>query len=247
MKRNFIITIAISFIITIFLINNISALTLKLTPSTLYLNGESGKKICEKLTIEYSVVNGLVEARDLWAEKNLNTKDLHAHNLSAEEVGIEFEYPKSLKINNQEIVDVCVKAETGGLYHGALFYKTITTTGNTGIELNVWVVVNITKETQDIEIQTNTNNESSEKIVSSRSSSHSKSLTNQDNLLISTNEEINNSIKNENTVLRITGNAVNLKKDGSITNIFIVTTISLLMVFTLLMLLNIKKKNRGKR
>lgn len=120
-------------------ITNVSALTLEITPGSLVLNGEPNTKICSKLTIDYSVPNGLVEGRDLWAEEGVTDKDLSLHTLDAEDLDLIVSYPESVRITGREDVDVCVTAPEG-LYHGALLYRTMQG-GGVGIELNVWVTV----------------------------------------------------------------------------------------------------------
>jgi hypothetical protein len=234
MKRELIFTISV--VIIILLINNISALSLKLMPSTLYLNGEQNKEICEKLTIEYSIVNGLVEGRDLWAEKNLNTKDLHAHNLSMEDAGLTITYPKSVRINGQKDVDICVNAQSAGLYHGALFYKTITTTGNTGIELNIWIIANITSLAETNSVVQNSSNQS----ISEKSSSHA---SNKHSTAILPNLE--NYSSNENTNSKVSGEIIlNSKEKNFQMNLFIPLTIFLLMLLILTVEILYTKKKR---
>ena len=68
MKKKFIIATIVMIGMILLVITNVSALTLKLEPSSLVLNGEPNTEICTKLTIEYSVPNGLIEGRDLWTE-----------------------------------------------------------------------------------------------------------------------------------------------------------------------------------
>ncbi len=121
-------------------VTNVSALTLRLEPSSLVLNGEPDTEICTKLTIEYSVPNGLVEGRDLWAEEGEIKKDLSLHTLDASELNLEVSYLEKVNILGSKDVDICVTAEDKGLYHGALLYRTMQG-GGVGIELNVWVIV----------------------------------------------------------------------------------------------------------
>lgn len=124
--------------VMIFLVSNTNALTLKLNPSSLILNGEPNTQLCTKLTIEYSVPDGLVEGRDLWEQEGVSNKILSEHTLSANDLGLEVTYLKSLNIMGSEDVDVCVTAPEG-LYHGALLYKT-KQSGMIGIELNSWII-----------------------------------------------------------------------------------------------------------
>ncbi len=122
--RKKIITTIVMIGMFLLVVANVSALTLQITPGSLTLNGEPNKKICSKLTIEYSFPNGLVEGRDTFGGS------------------INISYPKSVTIpgdKGYEDVDVCVTAPEG-LYHGALLYRTIQS-GSVGIELNVWITV----------------------------------------------------------------------------------------------------------
>jgi len=139
MKKKLITTIVM---IGMFLlvIASVSALTLKITPSSLTFNGEPNKEICTKLTIENSIPNGIVEGRDLWAAEGTTDKDLSLHTLDAEDLGLIVSYPESVNILGSGDVDVCVTAPDKGLYHGALLYRTIQG-GGVGIELAVWITV----------------------------------------------------------------------------------------------------------
>ncbi|KKL49403.1 hypothetical protein LCGC14_2315860 [marine sediment metagenome] len=143
MKKKFIIATIVMIGMIFLVVTNVSALTLKLEPSKLNLNGEPNTEICTKLTIDYSVPYGLVEGRDLWAEEGVTDKILSLHTLNAEDLGLVVTYPKSVTIpgdKGYEDVDVCVTAPDKGLYHGALLYRTIQS-GSVGIELNVWITV----------------------------------------------------------------------------------------------------------
>ncbi len=138
--------IIILIVVMIFLISNVSALTLKLSPSPLKLYGEPNTEICTKLTIEYSIPDGIVEGRDLWAEEGVTDKDLSLHTLSADDPSLNLvvTYPKSVTVEgNFKDVDVCVTTPDRGLYHGALTYKTIQP-GMIGIALTNWVIVDTT-------------------------------------------------------------------------------------------------------
>jgi len=129
-------------------VTNVSALTLKLEPSKLNLTGNPNEKICTNLNIEYSVYDGLVEGRDLWAEKGVIEKDLSLHTLDAEDLDLIVSYPKSVRIIEDKDINVCVTASDVGLYHGALLYQT-KQTGMVGIELNVWITVNIEEDLEN--------------------------------------------------------------------------------------------------
>ena len=137
--RKKIITTIVMIGMFLLVVANVSALTLKLEPSKLNLNGEPNTEICTKLTIDYSVPNGLVKGRDLWAEEGITDKILSLHTLNAEDLGLIVSYPESVRIIGSEDIDVCVTAPKG-LYHGALLYRTMQG-GSIGIELNVWITV----------------------------------------------------------------------------------------------------------
>jgi len=137
--RKKIITTIVMIGMFLLVVASVSALTLKLEPSKLNLNGEPNTEICTKLTIDYSVLNGLVKGRDLWAEEGITDKILSLHTLDASELNLEVSYPESVRITGSEDIDVCVTAPEG-LYHGALLYRTIQG-GGVGIELNVWITV----------------------------------------------------------------------------------------------------------
>lgn len=105
--------------VLIFLVSNVSALTLKITPSSLTFNGEPNKIICNKLTVENSIPKGVVQVRDDFNES------------------VELTYDNSLTVLGSKDLNVCVKTNEKGLYNGNLIFKTIQEGGNVGVEIKV--------------------------------------------------------------------------------------------------------------
>jgi len=117
--RKKIITTIVMIGMFLLVVASVSAVTLKITPSSLVLNGEPNTKICSKLTIESSIPDGIVEVRDSF------------------EGSIDISYNKSLTVMGSKDVDVCVTSPSKGLYPGYLIYRTIKPGGSIGVELKV--------------------------------------------------------------------------------------------------------------
>ncbi len=237
MKKKFIIATIVMIGMILLVVTNVSALSLKLEPSKLNLTGEPNEKICQNLKIEYSVYNGLVEGRDLWAEEGVTDKNLSLHTLNAEDLGLIVSYPESVNILESEDVDVCVTGPEG-LYHGALLYRTMQG-GSIGIELNVWVTVDIKED-----IKEEDNNSSQDNDESSGSSGGGGSSGGSSSSSGSTDF-----INLEDTGAEITGGAISLGGSKSDENnnsggFLVIVLIILLILIALIVVLSVKKSKR---
>jgi len=238
MKKKFIIATIVMIGMILLVVANVSALTLKLEPSKLNLTGEPNEKICQNLKIEYSVSNGLVEGRDLWAQEGVTDKNLSLHTLDAEDLGLTFDYPKIVKVTGTKDVDICVTAEDKGLYHGALLYRTMQG-GSVGIELNVWVTVDIKEEDNN---PSQDNNKSSDKKTGGSSSGGGGSFSSDDFINL------------KNTGAQMTGGMISMNstsegdennKGGSLLIIMpIILLTSLFILITLIGILFVKKSKK---
>ncbi len=117
MKKSFIIPL----IIIVLLVSNVSALTLKITPSSLTFNGEPDKELCSKLTIESTTPD--VKVSDSF------------------EGSIVLSYDESMTVVGSKDAEVCVTAPSKGLYQGYMIFRTIKPGGSIGVELKVKTTV----------------------------------------------------------------------------------------------------------
>ena len=228
----------------ILILSNISAgnISLKLEPSRLNLTGFTGEKICQELTIEYNIEDGTIEGRDLWAPEGVTEKVLSLHNLEAGVLGLTFEYPKSITVDNSKVVDVCVTASKKGLYHGALLYRTIQS-GNVGIELNVWVTADI-KENIAVKTSTKTSSSSSSSSHSSGSSSSSSSSDSDISYvpLVQKTEESEENLE----VISLTGKLNNVKENPKSNLLLIGIGATFLIIVILISVFAISKGGKKK-
>ncbi len=227
-------------------ITNVSAsdLTLKLEPSKLNLTGEPNTEICQNLKIEYSVYDGSVEGRDLWAEKGVTDKNLSLHTLDAEDLGLVVTYPESVNILGSEDVDVCVTGPEG-LYHGALLYRTIQD-GGVGIELNVWITVDIKEYIKEEDNNSSQDNDESSGSTGGSGSSSGRSGGRSSS---SSGSENFGSITLGDTIAKITGGIINLGGSKSDENnkgsgFLIIIPIVLLILIALIVILSVKKSKK---
>lgn len=213
------------------------SISLKLEPSKLNLTGFTNEKICQELTIEYNIQDGTIEGRDLWAPEGVTEKVLSLHNLNAGALGLIFEYPKSISVDNSKVVDVCVTASTKGLYHGALLYRTIQS-GNVGIELNVWVTADIKEKVGE--------KTSTKKSSSSGSSSHS---SNSDSEVISYVPLVQKTegSKENLEVISLTAKLNNVKESPKSKGLLIGIGATFLIAIILISVLAISKGGKKKR
>ena len=236
MKKELIIIMVGMFIL---ILSNISAgnISLKLEPSRLNLTGFTGEKICQELTIEYNIEDGTIEGRDLWAPEGVTEKVLSLHNLEAGVLGLTFEYPKSITVDNSKVVDVCITASKKGLYHGALLYRTIQS-GNVGIELNVWVTADIKENTA---VKTSTKRSSSSSSSSHSSNSDSEVIS--DVPLVQKTEESKENLE----VISLTGKSSNVKENPKSKGLLIGIGATFLIAIILISVLAISKGGKKKR
>ena len=225
-------------------LSSISAgdITLKLEPSKLNLTGFTDDKICQKLTIEYNIQEGTIEGRDLWAQEGVTEKILSLHTLTAESLELNFEYPKSITVDNSKVVDVCVTASKKGLYHGALLYRTIQN-GNVGIELNVWVTADIQEKAGE---KTSTKKSSSSSSSSHSSGSSSSSSSSDSDIsyvpLVQKTEESEENLE----VISLTGKLNNVKENPKSKLILIGIGATFLIIVILISVFAISKGGKKK-
>ncbi len=243
--RKKIITTIVMIGMFLLVVANVSALdlTLKLEPSKLNLTGEPNTEICQNLKIEYSVYNGLVEGRDLWAQKGVTDKNLSLHTLDAEDLGLIVTYPKSVNILGSGDVDVCITGPEG-LYHGALLYRTIQG-GSVGIELNVWITVDIKEEDNNLPQDNDESSDSTGGSGSSSGRSGGRGSSGGSSFSSGSTDFINL----EDTGAEIIGGVINLgTSEGDENNkgggFLIIIPIILLILIALIVILSVKKSKK---
>ena len=128
----------IFFIFLIFLINFVSSATLSMSPSQIDFVGNIKEEICQKVIIK---VNGteVLTGKTKWAEENYFERKLIMHKLDSKEKGLEIFLPEILEISEKQDIDVCIKGNNPGKFHGVLLYKI----ENKPVQVGIWMNVSL--------------------------------------------------------------------------------------------------------
>ncbi len=113
-----------------------SAVTLSMSPQQIDFIGNVNEEICNEVTLKTDG-GGVLIGEDRWAEEGYSERKLKQHNLESSELKLYLDYPKSIEINNNEIIEVCLTGKKKGNYHGALLYRVEGKPVRVGIWMNV--------------------------------------------------------------------------------------------------------------
>ncbi len=126
------------FIFTIFFflsfIPNVVSFTI--SPPKISFIGNSGEKICQKIFLNSKGERTLL-GKTLWARENNLERKLSNHFLNPEDLGIKVNFNKNFTIKNKSTVEICIKGNNSGKYHGVLLYRL----QNEPIQVGVWLSV----------------------------------------------------------------------------------------------------------
>lgn len=120
----------------VFLFPLVNAATLSMSPQQIDFSGNVNEKICEKVTLK-TEGEAVLLGEDLWAEEGYSERKLKQHTLNSEELKLELNYPENIKINNNEVIGVCLVGKKKGNYHGVLLYRVEGKPVRVGIWMNV--------------------------------------------------------------------------------------------------------------
>ena len=112
------------------------AKTISISPANLEFIGKINEEICKEIVIKSDSANDMV-LKDLWAEKGINENFLYLHNKNSEKLELYLTYPKEIKINLVETINVCIIGKDPGTDHGALLSRIKDKPVQIGICLNV--------------------------------------------------------------------------------------------------------------
>ncbi len=110
--------IGILLLIVILSVSLVSALQISVSPSHININ-KLNSKICKEVTVS-SDRNIDVYLEDRWSNAG---KGFNDYNLSSKDFDVEINYPKTVYVNDEETVDVCITANKKGTYNGTLLFK----------------------------------------------------------------------------------------------------------------------------
>lgn len=117
----------------VFLIGFSSAASLSMSPPQLDFVGDGKKVVCGNVLLKVNDSEELIgEIR--WARDGYFDRKLLAHNLSSEERGIEFSFPKEVFVEGKRNVNVCVEGKDGD-YHGVLLYRV----KDKPVQVGIWI------------------------------------------------------------------------------------------------------------
>jgi len=138
MKKLFIIFIC-------FFIPLISSATLSMSPQQIDFVGNTNEKICDEVSLKTDGMATLI-GEDLWAEEGYSERKLKQHTLESEELKLNLEYPKEIKIDDEGTIEVCLIGKSKGDYHGVLLYRI----KDKPVRVGIWMNVSLEGTTQKI-------------------------------------------------------------------------------------------------
>ena len=127
------------FLLGVMLITQVLGSQIIITPTKLEFIGETGQEICNKINILTDYPGDIV-GKTVWGESD--SKRLQDYQMSAEDVGIDMNFPESINIDGSEDEEICLTSRYSGEYHGALLYNTNQSHAGVGI----WITAAITGE-----------------------------------------------------------------------------------------------------
>ena len=119
-----------------------AAASLSIDPTNLNFRLEPGERKCKNITVLSESYRGKLEGEVFWAEEGENTTDLEEHKLSSEQVRINLSLREEVEdFTGRGEVELCVRPEKRGFYHGAVYYKAVSGSGNVGVGIGSWITV----------------------------------------------------------------------------------------------------------
>jgi hypothetical protein len=145
------------FVYFVFILAQVSAVQLSMSPPQIDFVGSVGEEICNNVLIQVNGTENLI-GKNLWAEEGVELRKITLHNLSAENLRIDFNYEKEVKIIGKKEVEICVTAKKKGNYHGLLLYKI----ENKPVQVGIWMNVSVLSGNDLVKITGNSIKDSKE-------------------------------------------------------------------------------------
>lgn len=123
-----------------------NAATLSMSPQQINFIGDVNEKICEEVNLKTDGEAVLI-GDDRWAEEGYFERKLKQHNLDSSELKLDLEYPETISINNDDVIEVCLTGKSKGNYHGVLLYRIEGKPVQVGIWMNASLEGSISKIT----------------------------------------------------------------------------------------------------
>lgn len=117
------------------------ASTISISPANLEFIGKINEQICKEMVIKSDSANDIV-LTDLWAEKEVTENFLYLHNKNSEELELYLTYPKEIKIDLIETINICITGKDSGIYHGALLSRI----KDKPVQIGIWLNVTLEKD-----------------------------------------------------------------------------------------------------
>jgi len=133
----------------VFLFPLVNAATLSMSPQQIDFVGNVNEEICEEVTLRTDG-EAILIGENLWAEEGYSERKLKQHNLEGGELKLEINYPESIEINSEKVIEVCLVGKKKGDYHGVLLYRVEGKPVRVGIWMNASLESSISKLTGNI-------------------------------------------------------------------------------------------------
>ncbi|VVB83411.1 Uncharacterised protein [uncultured archaeon] len=120
------------FILIIFLISFCSAVDFGISPGTIKISEKINEVVCKNFTL-IGEGNNIFNGEIKWS--NENSRNILDYKISSDKLKINIEIPSGIKAGTYQI---CISAEKGGDYYGALMYKL----NNSSYGIGTWIELN---------------------------------------------------------------------------------------------------------
>lgn len=80
-----------------------------------------------------------VTGKNLWVLDKADKGNIKKYNLTAKELGLEIDYPKSVSINDSKKIRFCLRAKKPGNYSGTLLYRV----KDRPVQIGIWIEAEI--------------------------------------------------------------------------------------------------------
>jgi hypothetical protein len=148
------------FVYFVFILTNVSAVQLSISPPQIDFVGSTGEEICNTIFIQVNGTENLI-GKNLWAEEGIDLRKISLHNLTSEDLRIDFNYEDKIEVDGERGAQICVTAKRKGTYHGLLLYKI----ENKPVQVGIWMNVSVSKGNDLVKITGNAVKDSGDKGV----------------------------------------------------------------------------------
>lgn len=136
-----IVVLIVTILFLIILINNVSAVKLGISNSSMEFVGEVNEKICRNIMV-YSDYDSFITSTTKWAEIENSNRDIRNYNLESYDLGIKIDNLNKIKINKQKEIEICLTGTIPGRFNGALLFGT----ENSYAGIGTWINATIRRE-----------------------------------------------------------------------------------------------------